>query len=392
MTARDPRDRLQELRLTSERIASNLLELEGDETVAMLDAAELRGVTAERWGDARVRLAGLFASHTALKDLVEQSTRVLGRSWVHTADRMKELQAMLEGPSICVSDTTLSLPDRGLLAESRRIVRRTPDQLVADMVHEYEAVRSVVVGVCRVWEMVIPRLRAERERELRLDAIVAQFGVERPDLAAAGAALRSLSDLALSDPLALDAARVDDVAAEIDTIEVELAELRSLETQWPDRVAEARELLSRASRATDACAEAVAHVNSRIALHEAITPNALPSHLVVSLDEAVALGGDDRLSGGAALLAWRQAIGTCIDNADALTVQCRRLIDERDELRARLDVYAAKADRLRMLEAADVVDAFERARTALYTAPTDLRRAGELVAAYQRLLMERSAT
>src|SRR6476659_815315 len=88
---RDPRDRLQALRLTSERIASNLLELESDDTVAMLDASDLRGVTAERWSDARLRLAGLFAAHAALKDLIDRAADLLARSWLLTGNRLDEL-------------------------------------------------------------------------------------------------------------------------------------------------------------------------------------------------------------------------------------------------------------------------------------------------------------
>src|SRR3954452_25065956 len=98
MTERDPRDRLQALRLIGERIASNLLELDGDETVAMLDASDLRGLTAERWSEGRLRLAGLFAAHAALKDLIERAAHLSGRSWMLTADRLAELEALVAGP------------------------------------------------------------------------------------------------------------------------------------------------------------------------------------------------------------------------------------------------------------------------------------------------------
>ena len=199
-----------------------------------------------------------------------------------------------------------------------------------------------------------------------------------------------LSAIVLSDPLAVDADRLDEIANAFERVENELAELRALQTGWPDRVAEARDLLARARRAADACAEAAAHTNSRIVVDEPVRSVAIPSELVASLDSALAVGADDRLSGGAALLVWRQAITACIEQADAVTARCRSLIDERDELRARLDVYAAKADRLRMLEHADAVDAFEAARTSLYTAPTDLRLAAELVATYQRLIADGS--
>ena len=388
MTDRDPRDRLQALRLTSERIASNLLELEGDETVAMLDASGLRGLTAERWSDARLRLAGLFAAHTALKDLIDRAADLLARSRLLTGDRLDELEALLAGPSIVVSDTTLRLPERGLLAESRRVVRRTPDELITEMSSEFDVVRSVVVGVAHVWDIVIPQLRSEREREVALAALAADIGIDCPDLVAAGAALRGLSAVALSDPLAIDSNRLGEIVTAFDNVEHELAELRALQTGWPDRVAGARDLLTRAHRAADACAEAAAHANLRISLDEPIAPVAIPSELVTSLDAAIAVGDEDRLSGGAALLVWREAITNRMEQAEAVTVRCRRLIDERDELRARLEIYAVKADRLRMLEHTEAVNAFEAARRSLYTAPTDLQLAANLVATYQALIAD----
>jgi hypothetical protein len=386
MLERDPRDRLQALRLASERIASNLLELEGDDTVAMLDASELRGSTAEHWNDARLRLAGLFAAHTALKDVIEQATRLVQRAWVVTADRLDELQALLTAPSIVVSDTTLRLPERGLLADSRRVVRRTPDELITEMSAEFDAVRSVVVRVCHVWDGVVQRLRCEREREVRLHRLADALGVGRPDLASAGSALRAVSELALCDPLAVEVARLDEVTATFDKIEDELADLRAAECDWPRHVSDARDLLARATRVSAACAEAVARANSRIALEHPLEPVSLPTDLVELLDTVIARRHSDRLSSAADLHTWRKQMVLCIADADAVTARCNALIEQRDELRARLDAYAAKADRLRLLESHQVVDAFERARACLYTAPTDLRVATELVGRYRTLV------
>src|SRR5262245_9761441 len=94
----DAAAKLKQLREASDRIASNLLELEGHPTVAMLDAADLCGVTAEQWQGARLLLAGLFAAHTELKDVVEQGTRLSGRGWLLTVDRQRELEQLLMGP------------------------------------------------------------------------------------------------------------------------------------------------------------------------------------------------------------------------------------------------------------------------------------------------------
>ena len=65
---------------------------------------------------------------------------------------------------------------------------------------------------------------------------------------------------------------------------------------------------------------------------------------------------------------------------------CQSLLDERDELRARLEAYQAKAAVLGRLEAEPLARAHEHARSLLFTAPTDIVLARRAVADYQRLL------
>ena len=65
-------------------------------------------------------------------------------------------------------------------------------------------------------------------------------------------------------------------------------------------------------------------------------------------------------------------------------------IDARDELRGRLDAYQAMAHRIGMLEDPDAAQRYERAHDVLYTAPTDLVEAAELVRRYQDALSMRA--
>jgi hypothetical protein len=385
----DPVVRLRQLNAANDRITSNLLELEGDPTVAMLDAAELRGLTADRWADARRTLAGLFAAHTALKDVLETATLLTARPLLLSGSRLDELEALLEGPSIVVSDVSLRLADRGLLSDSRRVARRTAEQLITDMSAEYDSVKSVVVGVADVWDKVIPRLRAERARSLDLRRLADELGVEDASLAESSNTLREVSEAILSDPLALDVASLDDVSAALDRIEHELTELNDLIADWPDQVGDARALLDRALSVTEACAEAVALASSRVVLEDPVEVPALPNGIADALEQVIARGAEDRVGGGTDLVTWRRATLDRIAEVESVTERCRSLLGQRDDLRARLDAYAAKAARLGLLENPEVVEAFERAHATLYIAPSDLGGAGELVGQYQRLIAQR---
>ena len=382
----DPVTRLRQLRAANDRITSNLLELEADPTVAMLDAADLRGVTADRWTEARQLLAGLFAAHTALKDVIETATRLTARPLLLTGSRLEELEALLNGSSIVVSDTSLGLADRGLLSESRRVVRRTADQLIDEMSIMYDTVKSIVVRVTDVWDCLIPRLRSERARSLDLIRLGEELGVDDASVAGASSLLRELSEGVLSDPLAVDVTQLDEVSAAFDRREHDLGELHALATDWPDHVRAARALLEAAVRATEACADAVALADSRVVQEDPIEALPLPVGIADELERAIACGNENRLGGGADLVAWRRATVGRIAELESVTERCRTLVGVRDELRARLDAYSAKAARLRLLESGEVVDAYERARGALYEAPTDLGVAHALVDQYRRVI------
>jgi hypothetical protein len=74
------------------------------------------------------------------------------------------------------------------------------------------------------------------------------------------------------------------------------------------------------------------------------------------------------------------------DEAQRLLRASRVPIEARNQLRALLDAYQVKAKRLGMVEEREVADAYRRAQAALYTAPTDLNVAAQLVRTYQEMI------
>ena len=62
----------------------------------------------------------------------------------------------------------------------------------------------------------------------------------------------------------------------------------------------------------------------------------------------------------------------------------------RDELRRRLEAYRSKVSHLRLLEEPELAAVHARAQRVLYTAPTDLGEAADLVRRYQAGLSSRA--
>jgi hypothetical protein len=82
--------------------------------------------------------------------------------------------------------------------------------------------------------------------------------------------------------------------------------------------------------------------------------------------------------------AWTDRAETALQRARDDAARNRAPIDERNELRGRLDAYLAKARDYGLLEDRAVSAMYDAAIDELHTAPTDLARAHELVRRYQR--------
>jgi hypothetical protein len=102
------------------------------------------------------------------------------------------------------------------------------------------------------------------------------------------------------------------------------------------------------------------------------------------LDEITALGDQGRIRDAIRRLQeWTAIVERArLDNARATTLN-RSVLEARDQLRGRLDAYLAKAYAVGLAEDGKVAAAHDEACRALYTAPTDLERARDLVERYQ---------
>jgi hypothetical protein len=140
-----------------------------------------------------------------------------------------------------------------------------------------------------------------------------------------------------------------------------------------------------AELAVAACQDTVSAVRTRIVLDHPVQPPSLPSCSEDELARIAASSDGDR-SLAARLRQWRDTVDKARAEADRTRGACRALLDERDELRARLEAYQAKAAVLGRLEVESLGRAHEHARSVLFTAPTDIAVARRAVAEYQRLL------
>jgi hypothetical protein len=378
------------VRLTeaSEAIGTNLLELERDPNRKLLDSASLTGETATRWATAKRALAAMWDSYTRLAALLERAQEVRGPRLRIAADRVATLEQLLTGDSIELPRVDVPLGERDLLANRQRTSRCTPDELLVTMSAQFDEVRAVVVAAGNAWDTLAPRLRDARAAFSAVQTTAAAVGeAGDPELTRVAVLLETLGDQLTRDPISTGGAAFDAVEDELAALRSSFGAADDLRRDMLDRVARARSTMDELRSVVRAADEAHREVLVKIATPGVPAAAPVDDDVAQALDAVVALGDAGRWRAAhTALSDWNARVEELLLRAHENAAANRAPLEERNELRGRLDAYRGMAHATGMLEDPDAARCYERAHDALYTAPTDLYESARLVRAYQDVL------
>jgi hypothetical protein len=382
MSADDLDQKLDRLREATERISANLVELEVDPTRQLLDASALLGESAARWSAASAAVTELWRRESLLEALVQRADKVRG------SRRAEQLRALLEEPSIELGSSDVPLAQRNLLGGSQIAERCSPDELLRGMSSSFDQVKNTLADIGSAWEALMPKLDSAQRLAQEAEALATDLGDSaRGDLGAARASLRELSKTVTTDPLSISPSTVDRLVSQLNAVRDDLQGSAALKRDLEARLLAARELQE----------QLLAVVRETQAAHEELVAKISPA--AAPLPPPPGRDLDAGLDGVSALAqrgSWREA-RRALDDWTAQTVarrdDARRAleanrapIEERNQFRALLEAYRAKAKSLGLIEDPGLAEIFARAQDVLYTAPTDLTAAAELVRSYQRSL------
>jgi hypothetical protein len=379
---------LQRLRQANERINASLLELELDPNRELLEKSQLIGQSAERWATTSAALTQLWQWRGLLEALLERAAGLRGGRRVPSAEQIASLGQLLEGESIEFTGQPVPLAERDLFGQSPGTRSCTPDELLARMSVAFEAVKSFLVDVGRAWDGFLPRLSAARSTLSASAELARSLGdAAVQELDATGVELTRLMNALARDPLSVTPDAVEALEASLERDRCDVEAIAELSRDIDRRLAGARHLfdeLAHAQRETESAhREALAKI-SQPAVPE---PSSLPADIAPQLT-----GVEELAKSGAwrdvrdALAAWTARVDLLIEQVRRTGAENRASIATRNQLRGLLDAYQAKARRLGPTEDTALADLYAQAHDALYTAPTDVDHAAELVRRYQRAL------
>ena len=289
-------------------------------------------------------------------------------------------------PSVVVGDGAVAVADRELLSGSRVLETQTVDETLRRMAASFDDVRAVLRDVARVWDEQPPRLRAARHELLAITETAAELAVPVP-VPGTDTALDALGRRILSDPLSADAAELDELERRLAAAATQLADIATVRADWATRLDAATQLANEVAVAIDRFAGAASVAAQKIRDTPPTLSFEVERGLAEELEQIAAMADtNDWTSVTVALTEWRERARRALERANSAAADQQALLATRDELRGRLRALEAKAAQLGRLEDRTLRALHSGAHAALYTAPTDLARAAELVGGYQQAL------
>ena len=384
LTTAEIDQRIEEFRTVLDRTTVRLAELDADVTRRLLEIShELRGATAEAWGDVSLRQAAMWQGQLALEDLLTRIIDERGSKKSASPAALVRLDGLLGGASVELPRPPESGPPR-LTDDATPTVACSVAQVFEQMSTDFVVVTEFVGSIARSWGESTDRLEDLAATVLELEKEIQSSGMRRPnDLGVLGRSIAEAKTTAQEDPISLGP---EDVAL-LESRAQLLSEMVHGVTQVHQ--ADLEELVA-AERSIGAGLEALATCRRQLDQwsEKIVVPDA-------TVAELARLGRElDRLrleceraqgegSGNPAAELRRRADGLH-DEVTRLTKIEGVRMERRDELRGLLGAYQAKAGAVGLAESLEIDGLYAAAHDALYCAPCNLEEAERCVTALQR--------
>ncbi|MFE4454121.1 hypothetical protein [Streptomyces sp. NPDC056796] len=403
---RDEADRtLARLGAEHEAIETSLFALEEHAGRRLLEGATLAGVTKERWASTQQSITLLWRYFDAYAATLASAREIRARRRYPGRSDMVALTGLLRGDGVTVASQGAG--GAGPLTGPARLSERfTLEELVARMNDLYAHALDMVLASDSVWSALPARidlLAAELRRTFSLAHSVGVRPGEHPagdDLESIAGELTALRAQVVADPLAFwtpgpgssapgggrpDTARYDRAARALEEVRREIEAVLAVRQDAEQRLLQVRDLLSRANRTLAEARLARGEVLAKIAASEVPAVSGPPTVLQERLATAASYRRHAQWNRLSPLLESleREAEEELMRARESLTSVTEPLA-VRAELRGRLDAYRAKVVRHGLAEEPVLIQRYDAARRMLWSAPCDLRVAGQAVLRYQQ--------
>ncbi|MDZ8051219.1 MAG: hypothetical protein RMX68_018245 [Aulosira sp. ZfuVER01] len=380
-------------------VSQNLLELQELQTYQCLCGSpgfpkvDLKGITATRVTPALEAMNDLFQYFDLLVEVVEKASKLRQQlpRFLVSEQKIDEIKQLLTGASIELPSVQTPLAQRELLTATHIANAIAPAQLLQVMNHAFSVARDAVLAVDVAWAN-LDRILADVESQIySLQNLAESLDPNSlSELVQSQAAISSLHEQIEQDPLGVSAEVEQQIQPMLAKLKLVLEQALKQQRQIREKFAIAHDLLQQLTTLHSSSLAAFAESKEKIvdyliqqtpltdveldALSQWLTR--LETKLAEGLVNPVTIGLDNWTNKAKEYMASEQRAYTANS----------ALLESRRELRGRLDALKAKALAKGLIEDTKLSNLAEQAKQLLYTRPTALDKAAELVSQYEKRL------
>ncbi|BAZ17849.1 hypothetical protein NIES4071_97290 [Calothrix sp. NIES-4071] len=380
-------------------VGQNLIDLHGIDAyqrlygVSGFPRVELTGVTQTRVNPVLHVMNELFQNFDLLVQTIDKAVQLRGLipRFLPSPQKIQEIEDLLIKPSIHLSIETIPLARRGLLSSAQTINAITPEELLRLMTSAFQAAKDVVLAVDEVWSRLEPSLIDIEIETRQLQHLAESLNIDcSEEIACLSQKLKQQRAKIDSDPLGVNEKFLKSVQPQIEKLSAMLQQVRQQQESVRLGLVTARSDLSNLQKIHHQAEIAYDESKRKIADHSKLqNPLTLEeiqalevwlSRLEIKFNEGlfnpVRVGLDN----------WTAKVKEYIAKEKNAYAANQAPLNLRAELRGRLDALVAKALARGFVEDTVLQEVAQQAKQILFTNPTPLDEAAELVSKYEKRL------
>ncbi|TAG07347.1 MAG: hypothetical protein EAZ45_02245 [Oscillatoriales cyanobacterium] len=382
-----------------DRISQNLIDLHGLPTYQQLTAmpsdVELTGKTKAKVVPALSAMNDLFQNFDLLVKTIDRAVMLrkqVPKFLISSAEsQLREIEYLLTGNSIQLGEQQIPLAQRDLLSAAQTQNAIAPAKLLEVMTAAFQVAKDVVVAVETARSHLAAQLTRAQTEMRSIQTLADSLGIRRSnELAVAQQNLLDFGDRIICDPLGVS----DEFEREIEPIIIRsrqyLEEIARQKASVKQELSQAHQLLQNLIHLNQQHQTIFAEYQEKIT--EATTRSQpLADEQIEALNQWLARLEIKFKEGifqpvKIGLQNWRVRTQEYLSAQQQAYTDNQTALEMRQELRGRLQALQAKALAKGMAENEQLSQIAQQAKQLLYTRPTPLEQAIQLVSEYEKLL------
>lgn len=353
---------------------------------------KLTGITQTRVTPALEAMNDLFQYFDLLVQTVDKAIKLRQQSpRFLSIPKMSEIRQLLTGASIELPGVQTPLAQRELLTGAETTNKISPAQLLQMMENAFSIARDAVLAVDDAWTHLDGMLGDAEAQIFSLQNLAISLNQDcQSELIQAASAIASFRRTTEQDPLGTTMVFQEDVQPILAQVKATLEQRIKQHNQIREKIAIAHNLLQQLKEIHSLAIAAFAECQDKVLDHSILIPP-LPDEQIEALRQWL-MKLETKLAEG--------LVNPIIVGLDNWTIKAREYIaseqqayavnnaplQTRRELRGRLDALQAKALARQLIEDPILTELGLQAKQLLYSRPTPLNKAAELISLYEKRL------